>query len=366
MIRTPQLIASLPPYVPGKPIEAVAREFGLSIESISKLASNENPLGAPRAAKEAAMSSIEKTHLYPDNDSGDLKAALAEKFQMPIDSIVIGTGSVEIIECVANAFLDRDDTAMYSQYGFAIYKIAILASNHRYIEVPATPDLGHDLDGFLSHLDETVKVIYIANPNNPTGTMISECELDRFIDKIPENIVVVIDEAYHEFVSRPDYPNGLKYLKQGRKNILVLRTFSKIYGLAALRIGYGFASKEICTGIEKVRTYFNVSLPAQDAAVAALKCDDHVRASVAHIESERAFVTEKLTQMGVKWLPCEGNFLLIDLGCPTGQLFRELQRQGIIIRPVDNYGLPNHFRLSYGLRSDNEKFLRRMANFLGK
>ena len=283
---------------------------------------------------------------------------MAAKFDVDPDWIIFGNGSVEIIEMSARAFLDVGDTTMFSKYAFAMYKIATMASNHEAVEIDDDGQFGHDLDKFLAAIDEKTKIIYIANPNNPTSTMLDQATLDAFIQQVPDDILVVIDEAYYEFVESPDYPDSMKYLRDGRKNVLVLRTFSKIYGLAGLRVGYGFGHPETLAMLEKVRSPFNLNLLAQVACEKALDCDDHIQASRELVRTERTFVTAGLEKLGLPYIANEGNFLVVDLGRDICPVFEAMQKKGVIVRPLMGYSMPTWLRMSYGLRSENERFLK--------
>lgn len=358
MLNQPRLIASLSPYIPGKPIETVAREYGLDPKKIAKLASNENPLGPPKAVQDALHENIANIHIYPDGGAYNLRTKMAAKFQVDPDWIIFGNGSVEIIEMSARAFLDVGDQTLYSKYAFAMYKIATLASNHEGVEIEADDRFGHDLDAFLAAIDEKTKIIYIANPNNPTSTLLDQAAMDRFIEQVPDDILVIIDEAYFEFVENPDYADSMKYLREGRKNVMVLRTFSKIYGLAGLRVGYGFGHPETLAMLEKVRSPFNLNLLAQVACEVALDCDDHVRKSRELVQRERAFVKEGLDKMGLRYIGDEGNFIIVDMETDICPIFEAMQQKGVIVRPLMGYGMPTWLRMSYGIHEENARFLK--------
>ncbi|NOZ13669.1 MAG: histidinol-phosphate transaminase [Acidobacteria bacterium] len=365
MIRQPKLINSLSPYVPGKPIETVAREYGLDPSEIAKLASNENPLGTPQKVKDALHEAIDRVFIYPDGGAYYLREKMGKKFNIDPDWIFFGNGAAEIIEMAAKALLDVGETAMYSQYGFAMYKVATYASNHRGVEIPAGPGYHQDLDAFLKAIDDTTKIIYLSNPNNPTTTMIPAEELNRFVEQVPDHILIVIDEAYYEFVDNEQYPDSMKYIReQGRKNIIILRTFSKIYGLAGLRVGYGFAHPDLLFMLGKVRSPFNVNLLAQVACIAAMDCDDHVHASVAHVKKEKEFVLKELDRLGLRYLAEEGNFVAVNVERDVVPVFTEMQRRGVIVRPLQGYDMPEWFRMSFGHRYENEKFIRVLEEVL--
>ncbi len=365
MIRQPKLIHSLSPYIPGKPIETVAREYGLDPKKIAKLASNENPLGTPAKIKEALHDAIDRVYIYPDGGAYYLREKMGKKFGIDPDWIFFGNGAAEIIEMAAKALLDVGETTMYSQHDFAMYKVATYASNHRGVEIPVGPGYHLDLDAFLKAIDDTTKIIYLSNPSNPITTMIQAKELDRFVEQVPDHILIVIDEAYFEFVDNKNYPNSMKYVQeQGRKNVIILRTFSKIYGLAGLRVGYGFANPELLFMLSKVRSPFNINILAQVACIAAMDCDDHVRASVEHVKKEKAFVLKELDRIGLSYLAEEGNFIAVNVERDIVPVFTEMQRRGVIVRPLHGYDMPHWFRMSFGHRFENEKFIRVLEEVL--
>ena len=364
-VKQPDFISSLAPYVPGKPVETVAREYGLDPNEIVKLASNENPLGAPKEVAEILREKIENIHYYPDGGAYYLREKVASVFGLEPNWIIFGNGSCELIEYCAKAFLDYGEHSIFSQYAFAMYKIATLASNHGFKEIPAK-NYAHDLDGFLKAIDDKTKIIYIANPNNPTTTVITSKDLDNFVEKVPENILIVLDEAYYEFIDRDDYPDSMKYIKEWRKdNVLILRTFSKIYGLAGLRVGYGFGNPDLISKLEKVRSPFNLNLLAQEACIKALDCVDHVEKSKNHVEEEKSFLLPELKKLGLRVLAEEGNFIAIDTERDSMQVFEEMQKRGVIVRPLKGYDMPTWIRMSFGLRKDDEKFIKVLKEVLG-
>ncbi|MGB0776306.1 MAG: pyridoxal phosphate-dependent aminotransferase, partial [Akkermansiaceae bacterium] len=269
---TNQFVCDLVAYEPGKPIEETARELGLEPESIVKLASNENPLG-PSANAVAAMSSeLTGTHIYPDGGGYKLRTALAEKYHLGLENIVLGNGSNEIIELLCHCFLNPDAELIAAEHAFVVYKLMATLFGAKYVEVP-DPNFVHDLDAMADAITESTRLVFIANPNNPTGTLVGQEKLDRFMEKLPSHVVAVFDEAYHEFLE--DAPDTLKYIEQG-KNVCILRTFSKAYGLAGLRIGYGLASPGVASILQKARQPFNTNLLAQSAALAAIRDEEHV------------------------------------------------------------------------------------------
>lgn len=363
-VKVPDRIASLPVYVPGKPIEAVAREYNLATQSIAKLASNENPLGAPKEVRERLASILSEIHIYPDGAALSLRSRIADKHEIDPAWIVVGNGSAEIIEMAVRAFLDVGEHTLASKHAFAIAKCATLATNHEYREVAPNAIYGNDTNTLLRSIQENTKVIYLSNPNNPTGAMLSAKELDAFVEQVPERILIVIDEAYYEYLCTNDFPDSLAYLRAGRKNVLVLRTFSKIYGLAGLRIGYGFAHPEIVAGIEKVRSPFNTNLMAQHAAIAALACPNHVRDSATLANQECDFLRHGLSKLDLQVFGNGGNFVMCDVKKDAAKVFAALQARGVIVRPLGGYALPTFIRVSAGLRTENQKFLTELANVL--
>lgn len=346
-------VAALKPYEPGKPVEEVMRELGLT--RCVKLASNENPLGPSPMALEAMARALSEVSRYPDSSAYYLKQRLAKHYDVAAEQLVLGNGSVELIELIARTFLGPDEEAIVSQYAFVMYWLAIQAVNGHGVVVPAR-GFGHDLPAMAAAVNERTKLIYIANPNNPTGTMASRRDLDALFHAIPEDVIVVLDEAYAEFIKEPDYPNGLDDVARGR-SVIVLRTFSKAYGLAGLRVGYGVGKAELIRAMEKVRTPFNTTAVSQRAALAALDDREHVERTYRMNLRERAYLEERLTAMGVRYIPSAANFLLLDVGRPCDGVFQALLARGVIVRPMGGYGLATHLRLSVGTRPENEEFL---------
>ena len=352
--KVPEYIRKLAVYVPGKPIEEVERELGVS--DIVKLASNENPLGtSPKAlvAIHRAMSAINR---YPDGSGFALRKALAAHHGVDIEQTILGAGSVELIEMLARAFLADGDEAVYSQQSFVSYELAVEQVNGKAATPPATPGRAHDLPAMARAVNERTKLVYIANPCNPTGTYCTRSELSRFLDAVGDRVLVVLDQAYREYVQRPDYPDGLDDLKAGR-NVIVLQTFSKIYGLAGMRIGYGVSSAEVIATLNRVRSPFNTSSLAQAAALGALHDGEWAARSREHNLRELAFLQGELERRGVRFTPSVTNFVLIELEGDVRELFLEFQKRGVIIRPVGGPGLDGCARVSVGTRPENERFL---------
>lgn len=346
-------VQKLSPYQTGKPIEELQRELGL--DSIIKLASNENPLGCSprvRAAVEAGLSSLA---LYPDGNGFALKQALSGFYGRPLPEITLGNGSNDILELVARAFLKPGDEAVFSQHSFAVYPLAVQAVGATGVSVPAK-DWGHDLPAMARAVNARTRVVFIANPNNPTGTWVEEGELEAFLAALPEHVLVVLDEAYGEYVEKGTLPDGLDFLDRF-PNVIVSRTFSKAYGLAALRVGYAFAHPDITNVLNRVRQPFNVNSLALLAAVAALGDQDFVAQSRRSNAEGMAQLIDGLKAMGLGWIPSRGNFLAIELGRAGLPVYDALLRQGVIVRPVANYGMPDFLRVTIGSAAENERFL---------
>ncbi len=353
-------VKSLIPYVPGKPIEELERELG--IRGAAKLASNENPLGPSPLAKKALSDQVSNINLYPDGGCFELRRKLSEKLGIPEDTIIIGNGSNEVIEIVARTFLEPGDEAIYGRHGFIVYPIVTQALGCSHA-VSRMPGLAHDLEDMLSLVTDKTKIIYIANPNNPTGTMVRADEFEWFLKRVPDNIVILVDEAYFEYVDDPAYPDTLRY-HSVRESLVTVRTFSKIYGLAGLRVGYGVASSEAVSYMDRVREPFNVNSAAQVAACAALSDQEHVDRSKKLNSDAKEYFRKKLDELGVRYTESHTNFVLIDLERDPMPVYEELLRGGIITRPVGGYGLKTHLRVSFGLARENEKFIELLGEII--
>ncbi len=354
MPLVPPHVASLTPYVPGKPIEEVEREVGLT--GVAKLASNENPLGPSPKAVAAIREALPDLHRYPDGSGFALRKKLAARLGVEIEQIILGSGSVEIIEMLARAFMADADEAVFSQQSFVSYQLAVNQVNGKAITPPTTPGRAHDMAALAAAVTDRTKLVYLANPCNPTGTYFTRRELDRFLAAVNDRALVVIDQAYHEYVERADYPDALDDVKGG-KNVIVLRTFSKAYGLAGLRIGYGVSSADVVATVNRVRSPFNTSSLAQVAAIAALDDADWVRTSREHNTRELAFLQAELKRRRIPFTPSVTNFVLVEFEADVKELFLEFQKRGVIIRPVGGPGLVNCARVSVGTRPENERFL---------
>jgi histidinol-phosphate aminotransferase len=346
-------VQRLHPYQAGKPIEELQRELGLT--HIVKLASNENPMGPSPAVIEACRAELAEIIRYPDSNGFELKAALAAKLNVAPAQLTLGNGSNDLIDLIAKVFLGPDTSGIYSQYGFAIYALAIQACNARGISVPAR-NWGHDLQAMAAAVEEDTRLIYVANPNNPTGTAVGREELLAFLRQVPASVVVVIDEAYTEYVEDPDFPNAIELLEQF-PNLVVFRTFSKAYGLAGLRVGYSVSSPQLADLLNRVRAPFNVSSVALAAAVAALGDDDYLERSRALNREGMQQLIRGCEEQGIPYIPSLGNFLTIEVGPDAGNLYQRLLREGVIVRPLAPYQMPNHLRVSIGLPEENAFFL---------
>ena len=359
-------VRSLKPYLPGKPISELERELGIS--QIIKLASNENPLGpSPRALK-AARESLEEIHLYPDGGGFELRAALADHYGLSMEQITLGNGSNDVLELIARAFLSHGTEAVYSEHAFAVYPIVTQATGAKGVVVPAHngsrgPKTSHDLDGFLKAITPATRVVFIANPNNPTGTYLNSRTLEQFLCQVPAHVMVVIDEAYVEYVEKPDYQQALPWLVD-YPNLIVTRTFSKAFGLAGLRVGFAASSSTIQDVLNRVRQPFNVNLPALAAACAALKDHEHIQKTVALNTAGMAYYEEAFKGRQLEYIPSVGNFITLNLGRPAGAVYEALLKQGIIVRPIANYGLPQHLRITIGTAEQNAKFLAALDRIL--
>jgi histidinol-phosphate aminotransferase len=348
-------VGKLAPYVPGRPIEEVERQYGIT--GAVKLASNENPLGPSPKGVAAALAASAGVNLYPDGSATFLRRALSARHGIPFEQVVIGSGSSELIDICMRTFVDPGDEVVVPQGIFRMFPVAVGRSGGTVVEVPTKPGHVPDVDALKRRIGPATKVVAIANPNNPTGAYVPKAELDRFFQGLPEHVVAVVDEAYFEFARETaDYPNGLDYLRMGC-NILVLRTFSKAYGLAGFRIGYGFTTPDVAAAMNKVREPFNTTLVAQAAALAALDDDEHRERTCALVREERPFLALELERRGAAVSPSLGNFLLVELPIPFGPLEPEFASRGVILRPMAGWGFPLAFRVSIGSHADNVRFL---------
>lgn len=350
----PDYIRAIAPYQGGKPISEIAREFGLDEADIVKLASNENPLGMSPLAQAAVEDAMLDIARYPDGNSFALREAVAQKFQVAPDQIVFGNGSNDILELSARAFLQVGDEVIYSQHAFAVYPLVTQAVGATGIVVPAK-NYAHDLEGFLKAITAKTRLIFIANPNNPTGTLIDKATLTSFLKQVPKNVLVVLDEAYDEYLSSEDKSEAIHWLDTF-ENLIISRTFSKAYGLAGLRVGFGLMHADIADILNRIRQPFNVNAIAQAAAVASIKDEDFVARSYAANQAGMLQLTQGLEQLGLSYIDSYANFISFAVN-DAATVNQKLLESGIIVRPVANYDMPDYLRVSIGLFSENQRFL---------
>jgi len=355
-------IARLRPYIPGKPIEEVQRELGL--QDIIKLASNENPLGPSPRALAALLASASGVALYPEGSAPALRRAVSEMIDMPEETLVFGNGSDEVLHLLAQTFLQPGDEIVQGNPSFSMYEIYATLCDAVTIKVPLA-NFTHDLESMADAVTDKTRIVFIANPNNPTGTLVRRDAVDRFLNRVPSNVLVVFDEAYDEYVSDPDKPDLRPYVREGR-NIAILHTFSKAYGLAGLRVGYGVTRPEIAEVLNRVRSPFNVNLPAQAAAAAAISDQEHITRSVSLNSEGRNYFYTQLEKMGLDYVPSEGNFVLVDVGKDSRDVFDALQHKGVIVRAAYGMGLPNHIRVTTGTMPQNQRFIAALKEVLAK
>jgi histidinol-phosphate aminotransferase len=356
MIPVSENIKNITPYVPGKPIEELERELGIS--GSIKLASNENPLGPSPKAIAAIKKAVEGLNRYPDGSGFYLSQALAKKYGVDINQIILGNGSNELIELVVRTFVQPGDEIISADPSFVVYRMITQAAGGTNVIVPCR-DMRHDLDAMAERITPKSRIVFIANPNNPSGTMNSKTEMDRFMDRVPDHLIVAVDEAYFEYVTHADYPDSLDSLKAG-KNVLALRTFSKIYGLAGLRIGYGITTPEIAELMNKVRQPFNTNSLAQVGALAALADRKHVEKSIAINNEGKQFLYQTFQRLGVSYIPTETNFIMFETRLDGRELYTTLLKQGVIIRPMGG----NRLRVTIGLPEENARFVRELEKIV--
>jgi histidinol-phosphate aminotransferase len=361
--QAPDYVRSMAPYQAGKPISELAREYGLNEADIVKLASNENPLGMPESAREAMMAAAAEIGRYPDANGFELKAAIARKYSIPADWVTLGNGSNDILELAAHAFLQPGESAVYSQYSFAVYALATHAVGARAIVVPAR-DYGHDLEAMLAAIVDDTRIVFIANPNNPTGTFLEPAAIEAFLKRVPERVVVVLDEAYNEYLEPQHRFDSTRWVRN-YPNLLLSRTLSKVYGLAGLRLGFGLAQPELTDLLNRIRQPFNTNSLAQAAAVAALADEAFLTLSYQVNRDGLRQLQTGFAALGLRYIPSFGNFVLVEVG-DGAAVYESLLRQGVIVRPVGGYGLPTWLRISVGLARENERLLAALATTLGR
>ncbi len=350
------------PYEPGKPIEEVERELGLT--GVVKLASNENPLGPSPAALRAVQEQLARLHYYPDGNCYQLKATLAKKIGIDPDEVIIGNGTDELLTLLTLAYINTDDEAVTAQPTFSEYEFALRLMGGVPRAVPLSGDgFSYDFDAFAGAVNERTRLVFICSPNNPTGTIVQRKPLEKFLDSLPPGILVVFDHAYVEYATDPAHPDGIDYIRQGRP-VLVLRTFSKIYGLAGLRIGYAVAPGAVIADLNRVREPFNVNAAAQVAALAALEDCDHLERSRDLVEKGKRQLASGFERMGLQAAPTEANFCFVDIKTDSRLAFQALLRRGVIVRSGDIFGYPTHIRVTYGTEEQNDRFLEALAEVL--
>lgn len=352
-------LANLSPYKPGRPIDDVKREYGL--HDVIKLASNENPLGCSPKAVEAIKNSLGSLALYPDGNCTVLKEALSKKLNLNVNKIILSSGLDEMIDLLAKTFFKKDDEVIMADVTFPRYISTTMMMGAKPVKVPLV-NWTYDLEGMLNAITEKTKLIWLCNPNNPTGTMFTEKELISFLDRVPKDIIVVYDEAYNEFVTRDDYPKNSLPLLDKYPNIIILKTFSKIYGLASLRVGYTMANEEIIANINKVRGPFNVNTLAQVAAVAALEDEDFLKKTYDMNVKGKKYLYEEFDKLNLKYAPSETNHIFVNVERSASEIFIELQKRGVIIRPMAG----NWIRVSIGTMEENNLFIEKLREVLGK
>ena len=361
---------SFEPYVAGKPIETLKRELGL--KHIIKIASNENPLGPSKKAVKAMKDIADKVYFYPDFNSTELKTAIAKHYKLNINNVIVGCGSDELIEIIARLFFTPSDEIVISKHAFTRYQMAVKLMDAKEVVVPMKDGFVHDLKAMAKACNKNTKAVFITNPNNPTGTYNTAKEFEDFLKALPVNKfgtkpIVISDEAYYEYASyKKDFPNTIKLL-QKYPNLIVLRTFSKIYAMAGARVGYGLSSPTIIDYIERIRPPFNVNKFAQAGAIASLQDKTQVTRSLNHVRKEFKFIFTELKKLGIKYVDSVGNFFLMSVAPFKGkEVFQKMLREGVIIRAMDEYQLYNYVRITIGTRKENELFLKKIKKVLNK
>jgi len=346
-------IATLQPYVPGKPVSELERELGIT-DSI-KLASNENPLGPNPGIKQALINEMDQIARYPDGGAYALRSVLAEKHDLEADCVTIGNGSNDVLDMIARVFLYPGRESLFSQHAFAVYPLSSLAAGAD-LRMAEAKDFGHDLEAMQAMVTPNTGVIWIANPNNPTGTWLTRSDLYEFIKAVPAEVIVVVDEAYFEYVHETEYPDASLWLSEF-SNLIVTRTFSKAYGLASMRVGYGLSHPDVADLLNRVRQPFNVNSFAQTAAIAAIQDEDYLRRSIELNDRGLRQLSTGFEKLGLDYIPSVGNFVTVNVGKSAAEVDLDLLKEGVITRPVENYGLHNCLRISVGLEEENARCL---------
>ena len=355
-------LESIKLYVPGKPIEDVKREYGL--DDVIKMASNENPLGVSPKALAAMDAALPSLNHYPDASGYEFRSALAKHFDVEMTQVAVGNGADDLILELSMAYLEDDDEVVVSRSSFPMYDIYANAMRARLIKTPLTAELGIDLDAMAQAITDRTKIVYVCNPNNPTGAIVSADEVDAFIQRVPENVIIVLDEAYYEMVDSDSYSDSLAYVQEGLRNVFVLRTFSKVYGLAGIRIGYGFAHPDVISTLLKIKPPFNVNVLAQAAGIAALGDTDFVAQSVDANKAGRHYLYRELGRLGLSYAESHTNFILIRIGANASNVQQGLLERGVIVRPCGGYDLPEFIRVSIGSPGQNERLIATLREIL--
>jgi histidinol-phosphate aminotransferase len=355
-------VKDIAPYVPGKPIEEVERELG--IKGAVKMASNENPLGTAIEVKQAISQALSQVAFYPDANAFYLREALAAELGLPMAQILIGNGSDDVNKIVGETILNAGDEVVIPQPTFSVYEYIARLMDAIPVLVPARSGLGNDLTALRAAVTDRTKLVFVCNPNNPTVTIVKKAEIMAFLDSMPASVMVVIDQAYGDFADDPDYPDGLELVKAGYRNVIIYRTFSKIYGMAGLRLGYCVAVPELIAEMMKVKDPFNANLIAQAAGIAALGSKEHVRASRELVWTEKRRFYQELERLGVEYLPTQANFILINCGGDSTAFYEYFLRNGIIVRKTHSFGLPEFIRVTFGTPEQNDRFFEVFATGL--
>lgn len=364
-MRKPEMRSCLElikPYVPGKPVEEVERELGL--KNVIKMASNENPLGPSLPAVKAMRDKVEMMHYYPDGNCFYLKEAVAERLGVSSDQLIFGNGSDEILSFLTMTYIHEGDEAVMVAPSFSEYDFAMRLMGGVPRQVPLSGEnFSYNFETILEAINERTRLVFICSPNNPTGSIVNKEDLDHFVEKLPDGVLLVLDQAYIEYVADPAHPTGLDYIEKGYP-VICLRTFSKIYGLSGLRIGYGVTTREIAAELNRVREPFNVNAMAQHAALAALEDHEHVQRSRAMVFAGRKQLKEGFSALGLKPVPDEANFCFVDTGKDSKAVFQGLLKRGVIVRTGDIFGFPTYIRVTYGTEEQNSRFLRALQEVL--
>ncbi len=355
-------LSAMKPYAPGTPIEQVQREYG--IQDVIKLASNENPLGPSPKAVAAIQQALSRLNLYPDGQSYYLRQAIAEHLGFEMEQVAVGNGADGIIAQVCMAYLEDESEVIVSRSSFPVYDKCVHTMRATLVKTPLTADYGLDLEAMARAITDRTKLIFVCNPNNPTGTIVTDDQVDDFMAQVPDHVLVVFDEAYYELVNADNYPDTLEYIRQGRHNVLTMRTFSKSYGLAGIRLGYAIAPPEILAPMHQVRGVFNVNLLAQAAGIAALEDKEILEQSIAANRSGLDFLYGEFERLGLEYIESHGNFVLVKIGPQAATVQQRLLEQGVIVRPCTAYDLPNFLRVSVGNEAQNARLIKALENVL--